>query len=381
VIAPAPGADDSGRAPSTRWLEAALEITRSFLSEPFEPVLQGAVDRAADLAQADVVALALAGADGLEVRAARSMSGTADGRARPVPPDRVTLDLLATGRPVTGAGPVDVLTAVAPETVVRRFAGVPFTSAGAVVGVLYAGRTGPSAFDEWVVGLLREFTDQVALALQAARAADERIRRQHARDRDATAADLHDHVIQSLFHVAVDLTSLAATVGDDRVTRRLERDVDHLDDAIVRIRTAIGRPDERSPREDRTSLSSRLMTVIDQAVPALGFRPAARIPAVLDTVTADEGCSRLRDDLVAVTREALSNVARHAAARTATVDVDVTDKEIIVVVADDGRGLRAPRRNSGLRYAQMRAERHGGSFGVRPAGSGGTVFTWRAAKP
>jgi hypothetical protein len=120
------------------------------------------------------------------------------------------------------------------------------------------------------------------------------------------------------------------------------------------------------PHHDRTSLTSRLVTVIDQAVPALGFRPAARIPAMLDTLTAGEACSRLRDDLIAVTREALSNVARHAGAHSATVDVDVTDKEIIMVVADDGQGLGTAHRRSGLHYAQVRAERHGGSFGFTP---------------
>jgi signal transduction histidine kinase len=249
VIVPAPGTDDSGRVSSTPWLTAAVEITLSCLSEPSGPVLQSAVDRAAVLADADLVALALAlaGADGLEVRAACPMSGPAEGPSWPVPADRVTLAVLATARPATGAGTLDVLTAVAPGTVVRHFAAVPFTSAGTLAGVLYAGRAADAAFAEPVVRLLAEFSNHVALAMQAARAADDRVQRQRARDQDVTAADLHDHVIQSLFHVAMDLTSLAAVVGDDQVTRRLERDVDHLDDAIVRIRVAIGPPDGGAP--------------------------------------------------------------------------------------------------------------------------------------
>jgi hypothetical protein len=159
VIVPAPGTDDSGRVSSTPWLTAAVEITLSCLSEPSGPVLQSAVDRAAVLADADLVALALAlaGADGLEVRAACPMSGPAEGPSWPVPADRVTLAVLATARPATGAGTLDVLTAVAPGTVVRHFAAVPFTSAGTLAGVLYAGRAADAAFAEPVVRLLAEF--------------------------------------------------------------------------------------------------------------------------------------------------------------------------------------------------------------------------------
>jgi signal transduction histidine kinase len=81
--------------------------------------------------------------------------------------------------------------------------------------------------------------------------------------------------------------------------------------------------------------------------------------------------------LLAVLREALSNVARHAKAGGAWVDVDTTDGWIELTVADDGRGLPAERHESGLSNARRRAMDLGGEFTAGPGEDGGTVLTWR----
>lgn len=90
------------------------------------------------------------------------------------------------------------------------------------------------------------------------------------------------------------------------------------------------------------------------------------------------------DDLVAVTREALTNVARHAQAEHADVLLTATSGEICLVVSDDGIGVRDGQRRSGLANLHERAARLGGKFEItgRPAGGDqppareGTQLRW-----
>ena len=81
----------------------------------------------------------------------------------------------------------------------------------------------------------------------------------------------------------------------------------------------------------------------------------------------------------AVLREALSNVARHAAASTVELEVQVVGDELRVRVSDDGLGI-APdhRRGNGLDNIETRARDHRGGSTILPRSGGGTVVTWWA---
>lgn len=92
----------------------------------------------------------------------------------------------------------------------------------------------------------------------------------------------------------------------------------------------------------------------------------------LDTEVPEE----LAEQALAVLREALSNVVRHAKATRAEVSVDLTVDRLTLGVRDNGVGMPAGGRRSGLRNLEERAERLGGSFGVAPAEGGGTALTW-----
>jgi signal transduction histidine kinase len=83
---------------------------------------------------------------------------------------------------------------------------------------------------------------------------------------------------------------------------------------------------------------------------------------------------QIADDVLAVVREALTNVARHSGATRAGVDVEVTGCLVCVQVTDDGSGLGDQVRRSGLANLRTRAERHGGTLTV--ADHEGAVLTW-----
>jgi signal transduction histidine kinase len=84
----------------------------------------------------------------------------------------------------------------------------------------------------------------------------------------------------------------------------------------------------------------------------------------------------LADQLLAVLREALSNVARHAGADAAVVEVDAGADELALRVTDNGTGLPEERDESGLRNVRRRATEHGGAARLLPEEPHGTRLEW-----
>jgi len=82
------------------------------------------------------------------------------------------------------------------------------------------------------------------------------------------------------------------------------------------------------------------------------------------------------EQLLAVLREALSNVARHAEADAAVIEVEAREREVMLRVADNGRGLPPERIESGLRNARRRAADNGGTLRLLPEEPNGTVLEW-----
>ena len=84
--------------------------------------------------------------------------------------------------------------------------------------------------------------------------------------------------------------------------------------------------------------------------------------------------------MLAVLREALTNVVRHATASAVDVDV-VLDESLTLRIADNGSGIDPNRRRStigyGLRNLEIRARARGGTCSVRPRDSGGTAVEWQ----
>ena len=85
----------------------------------------------------------------------------------------------------------------------------------------------------------------------------------------------------------------------------------------------------------------------------------------------------MREQLLPVLREAVSNVARHALADQAQIEVHVSDSELRLTVVDDGIGLAEERTESGLRNVRRRAAGLGGSVELTTNESRGTTLVWQ----
>jgi signal transduction histidine kinase len=232
------------------------------------------------------------------------------------------------------------------------------------------------------INMITTFAAQAALALERVRAQDERQQLIVLEDRERIARDLHDVVIQRLFATGLHLQSTAPLIVRDEVRKRVDQAVDDLDTTIRDIRRAIF--ELRTPTA--ASLHADLIATVTDAAGALGFRPDLRTKGPIDHAVPDT----LRDDIVAVVREALSNVARHAKAGHATVDVTVDETAVTVRVTDNGIGPRdasddpqaATRGRTitghGLPNMRRRAADHGGTFRLTSVESGGTIVEWTA---
>jgi signal transduction histidine kinase len=217
------------------------------------------------------------------------------------------------------------------------------------------------------------FTAQAGLALHLATAQRRMRELDVLTDRDRIARDLHDHVIQRLFAVGLSLQG-ALNADQAEGTRRVTGALDDLQEVVQDIRTTIF--------DLHGGTITRLRQRIEQAVTQMtadsAVRPALHISGPLSVVDAT-----LADHAEAVVREAVSNVVRHAAARSVTVSVTVDD-DLTIGVSDDGVGISPDTTDvtrSGLANLAARARECGGQFTIAPRPGGGTRVVWSAPLP
>jgi len=238
--------------------------------------------------------------------------------------------------------------------------------AGALVSLFDPGPEPPGAEER---ELLASFADQAGLALDRAQAVIEREELAVISDRERIARDLHDVVIQRLFATGLQLQGVVSLVGDPAIGTRLERAVDELDLTIKAIRGTIF----ELQHKQSDSLRAEIRSLVREYVPVLGFSPVVLTSGPIDTAVP----TPVREQLLPVLREAVSNVARHALADQAHVEVHVSDHELRLSVVDDGIGLAGDRTESGLRNVRRRAAGLGGSVTLTRGQPRGTTLVWQ----
>jgi signal transduction histidine kinase len=239
--------------------------------------------------------------------------------------------------------------------------------------LVVAKKRGQSPFPSTVLRLLRSFAGQAAIVLELADARRESERYGLIDERARIARDLHDVVIQRLFATAMTLTGAVRLVDRPEAAVRVHSAVDDLDETIRQIRSTIFALQSTEHAATAEGLRTRILSIVDAVTQQLGFTPGVRMEGLLDTDVPDE----LSDDLLAVLREGLSNVVRHAKASHVDVLIELRQDSLLLRIRDDGVGVPESGRRSGLANMGERAARRGGDFDVRPGETGGTVLVWR----
>lgn len=258
------------------------------------------------------------------------------------------------------------------------FLGVPIRVRGQVFGNLYLTEKANGA----------EFTDtdeELAIGLAAAAGVAVENARLHARvgelrvveDRERIARDLHDTVIQRLFATGLALQGAAARADDAEMVDRLQHAVEDLDDTVRHIRTTIF--ELQRQRIPGRSVRQEVLDLVSEAADPTDIQHVVRFDGPIDLTVPEE----IADQLVAVVREAVTNVVKHAHARHVEVDLVLTDDHLDLQVTDDGDGLPEVLRaeGNGLRNLRARAERLGGEMVIEPGERAGTMLVWRVPLP
>ena len=355
---------DEGRR-RERWLHAAAEVSQQLLSFSGEDPLRVIARSVQELADADLVTVVLPSAAPGEL-----MIEVAVGLGA----DRLTGLAYSTEHSIAGA----VIEANEPIRIedieeqlefklrardvvpVSAVMGLPLAGSAKPRGCLMVTRlSGRRGFTDNDLQMATLFANHAAVALELADARSYQQRTILLEDRDRIARDLHDHVIQRLFAAGLTVQSLQARHPDSAAAAKLGQVVNDLDDTIRQIRTSIfDLHGTLSPAP--ASVRTELLAMATEHVAQLGFEPTLRFSGPVDTLVTPD----LAKELAAVLREALSNVARHARASGAEVAVEVSSSRLSLSVSDNGVGLGASTRRSGLANLTERATRRGGTLTV-----------------
>ena len=179
--------------------------------------------------------------------------------------------------------------------------------------------------------------------------------------------------------------------GGSNCDRDAVRALNHLGIDAERVWHADGLPDDidgivreiratifalQSSGDDDRSVRAQVLDVVEELTMVLPRAPRVRFDGPIDTMVG----APVRDHLLPVVREALTNVAKHAAASDIELELSAGPAGLRLRIIDDGVGIRpedARGDGFGLTNLRERAEALGGTFSISSDGpDAGTVVVW-----
>jgi signal transduction histidine kinase len=218
--------------------------------------------------------------------------------------------------------------------------------------------------------LLELFAAQAAVAIGYSRVRGELQRLAVMEDRERIGRELHDGAIQALFAVGLGLQGMALMTSDPALQERLQTTVARIDEVIRDLRNYIFglRPGLASDRH----LAQALRELAEEPEQQHGVPCAVDIEQAVAARLAPRAA-----DIVQMTREALSNVGRHAAATTCRLSLYAEAGLAVLEVDDDGQGFTPGTDHGGgwgMRNLRERAASMGGTLDIESVlGEGTTV--------
>ena len=185
---------------------------------------------------------------------------------------------------------------------------------------------------------------------------------QHEEERRRLSRELHDETAQVFSAVKMELGVLQNAVQTPQAAR-LDHVLALIDTGIRSIRSVTN--DLRPSLLDDLGLLPALRSLVADFSERSGIRTDLAAPTSLPPLSREAELALFR-----ALQEALSNVLRHAQARTVDVDISIDASGVLLQVSDDGNGLP-----SGVSPETLELQGHMGLAGMREriTALGGTV--------
>ncbi|MYV98016.1 sensor histidine kinase [Streptomyces sp. SID3343] len=167
------------------------------------------------------------------------------------------------------------------------------------------------------------------------------------------------------------LVAVGILIGAAR--RTLSRDPSRADDVLERAQSAA----EQALAELRTVVRSILPPVLADrslADALTGLAAACPVSCRIDADDIERHAASVEATAYFVVAEALTNIARHSAARSAAVTLRRRDDRLCLTITDDGCGGADEQGGSGLTGIRRRAEAHDGTFTLDSPSGGPTTM-------
>jgi signal transduction histidine kinase len=210
-----------------------------------------------------------------------------------------------------------------------------------------------------VVGTLLDVTDRVLVAEARARLASAQ-----EEERRRLTRELHDTVGHRLTQLREDLRGLEACADPVHLVR-LRHITDQIADETHRLAWEL-----RPPALDELGLVPALRWLLES------WSRSSGVAAALDTpgLERERLAPPLEVAVFRVVQEALTNVLKHARARSAQVLLARSPAQLLVLIEDDGAGFEAPIQGRGMGLENMRARAAlvGGALEIESSPGGGT---------
>jgi two-component system, NarL family, sensor kinase len=258
----------------------------------------------------------------------------------------------------------------------RYHASIPLYFQQKPLGIINV--TGPSwrklTGDE--LRLLSTIADQVGIAIDRARLADQSAQGARAEERARIAREIHDTLVQGLTAIGLNLEGALAQLADspERARERLQRALDVSRESLEEARRSV--LDLRAMPLAGRPLGEALAALGRRFTSETGIRVHVRAPAE------SSFAFRVEAELLRITQEALANVRRHARAGAVEIRLSRLLGRLTLSIRDDGQGFRArraPGSGVGILGMQERARVLGG--GLRVTSRPGHGTTVRASIP
>ena len=254
----------------------------------------------------------------------------------------------------------------------RTLLSVPVKVEGRAIGNLYlTDRIDGRPFDDDDERLVESFARHAGLGIHNARMHEELRQLAVLQERERIAQDLHDGSIQSLYAVSLALEDTAELLESEP-----RQAVDRIDHAIESIHGTI-----QEIREFIMGLDPDARTAVDLLAGLTALADEFERSTLIEVELASDPDVPLDPDetlqLIQLTREAMSNVARHADASKVLVNVEDRRERLRLSIIDDGRGFDTDTEqrpgHHGLTNMHARAESLGGSLAIESDDDGTRV--------